>query len=79
MFMTTNIAEEDANTVSEQVQFTPRYPVYDVDQMAMNAMTQSPPPNPPQKKKKRKKKMEQQPQMQEMEKSGPPRESTVEI
>ncbi|KAH8304954.1 hypothetical protein KR018_011662 [Drosophila ironensis] len=47
MFMTTDIADTDANTVSERSQFTPRYPVFDVDTF------QSPPPNPPQKKRRR--------------------------
>ncbi|XP_013118292.2 arrestin domain-containing protein 17 [Stomoxys calcitrans] len=75
MFMTTNLADDDVNTVSEQVQFTPRYPVYDVDEMAVNGV----PPNPPLKKKKRKKKINQLQTVQEMEKEKPPRESPVEI
>lgn len=78
MFMTTNIADDDVNNVSEPTQFTPRYPVYDVDNMAMNAMAQGPPPNPPQKRRKRKKKARQPPQGQETEKQ-PPRESPIEI
>uniref|UniRef100_T1P880 Arrestin (Or S-antigen) n=1 Tax=Musca domestica TaxID=7370 RepID=T1P880_MUSDO len=77
MFMTTNIADDDANTVSEQAQFTPRYPVFDVDDVVIPSMGQTPPPNPPIKKKKRKKKTN--PQMENIEKEKPPRESPVEI
>ncbi|EDW38187.1 GL12456, partial [Drosophila persimilis] len=47
IFMSTDIADTDANTVSEASQFTPRYPVFDVDTF------QTPPPNPPQKKRRR--------------------------
>lgn len=47
MFMTADIADTDANTVSEAARFTPRYPVFDVDTF------QSPPPNPPQKRRRR--------------------------
>lgn len=43
--MTADIADTDANTVSEASRFTPRYPVFDVDTF------QSPPPNPPPKRK----------------------------
>lgn len=75
--MTTNIADDDANTVSEQAQFTPRYPVFDVDDVVIPSMGQTPPPNPPIKKKKRKKKTN--PQMENIEKEKPPRESPVEI
>lgn len=78
MFMTTNIADEDSNTVSENAQFTPRYPVYDVDNIVMsNVMAQTPPPNPPQKRRKRRKKKVTQelPNIDEK----PPRESPVEI
>lgn len=79
MFMTTNIADdEDANTVSESTQFTPRYPVYDVDNLAISAMAQSPPPNPPQKKPKRTKKSKQQ-RVTDIQKEKPPTESPIEI
>lgn len=47
MFMTADIADTDANTVSEATRFTPRYPVFDVDTF------QTPPPNPPQKRRRR--------------------------
>ncbi|XP_023292038.2 arrestin domain-containing protein 17 [Lucilia cuprina] len=79
MFMTTNIADDDANTVSENAQFTPRYPVYDVDNIVMSsAMAQSPPPNPPQKRRKRRKKNTGQTEMSSIEEK-PSRESPVEI
>lgn len=54
MFMTADIADTDANTVSEAAQFTPRYPVFDVDTF------QSPPPNPPQKKRRRRRRRAEQ-------------------
>lgn len=76
MFMTTNIADDDANTVSEQAQFTPRYPVFDV---VVTSMGQTPPPNPPIKKKKKKKRNDQQQRVQDIEKEKLPRESPVEI
>lgn len=54
MFMTADIADTDANTVSETAHFTPRYPVYDVDTF------QSPPPNPPQKRRRRRRRRAEQ-------------------
>lgn len=54
MFMTADIADTDANTVSEASRFTPRYPVFDVDTF------QSPPPNPPQKKRRRRRRRDEQ-------------------
>lgn len=54
MFMTADIADTDANTVSEAAHFTPRYPVYDVDTF------QSPPPNPPQKRRRRRRRRAEQ-------------------
>lgn len=54
MFMTADIADTDANTVSEAAHFTPRYPVFDVDTF------QSPPPNPPQKKRHRRRRRAEQ-------------------
>ncbi|KAM7361984.1 arrestin domain-containing protein 17 [Cochliomyia hominivorax] len=79
MFMTTNIADDDVNTVSENAQFTPRYPVYDVDNIVMsNIMAQTPPPNPPQKRRKRRKKKTTQENSTNIEEK-PPRESPVEI
>lgn len=79
MFMTTNIADDDANTVSEQAQFTPRYPVFDVDDVVVTSMGQTPPPNPPIKKKKKKKRNDQQQRVQDIEKEKLPRESPIEI
>uniref|UniRef100_A0A1L8EHC8 Putative arrestin domain-containing protein 3 n=1 Tax=Haematobia irritans TaxID=7368 RepID=A0A1L8EHC8_HAEIR len=74
MFMTTNLADDDVNTVSEQANFTPRYPVFDVDSVAQTA-----PPNPPLKKKKKKKKTNQELQVQDILDKKPPRESPIEI
>ncbi|XP_075145125.1 arrestin domain-containing protein 17 [Haematobia irritans] len=74
MFMTTNLADDDVNTVSEQANFTPRYPVFDVDSVAQTA-----PPNPPLKKKKKKKKTNQELQVQDILDEKPPRESPIEI
>ncbi|KAH8311732.1 hypothetical protein KR044_007717 [Drosophila immigrans] len=54
MFMTADIADTDANTVSEAARFTPRYPVFDVDSF------QSPPPNPPPKKRHRRRRRAEQ-------------------
>ncbi|KAH8420953.1 hypothetical protein KR222_011087 [Zaprionus bogoriensis] len=81
MFMTADIADTDANTVSEASSFTPRYPVFDVDTY------QSPPPNPPQKKRRRRRRRVEQPttdtklpskeQSRELERV--PMESPVEI
>lgn len=80
MFMTTNIADEDANTVSEQSSFTPRYPVYDVDNMAMNATAQLNNPNvAKEKRRRRKKKAQLQQQQMECVKEKMPVESPVQI
>ncbi|TMW45822.1 hypothetical protein DOY81_009103 [Sarcophaga bullata] len=76
MFMTTNIADDDANAVNETTQFTPRYPVYNVDSMVM---TQTPAPNPPQKRKKRRKKKTTREAIEPTVEEKPPRESPVEI
>ena len=76
MFMTTNIADDDANAVNEAAQFTPRYPVYNVDSMVM---TQTPAPNPPQKRKKRRKKKDTRVAIEPSVEEKPPRESPVEI
>ncbi|XP_054741379.1 arrestin domain-containing protein 17 [Anastrepha obliqua] len=56
MFMSTNIADNDANTVSVDAPFTPRYPVFNVDEpnFTYNGMGLSPPPNLPPKRRRRK-------------------------
>lgn len=74
--MTTNIADDDANVVSETAQFTPRYPVYNIDSMVMS---QTPAPNPPKKGKKRRKKKVKQDANDTTLNEKPPRESPVEI
>ncbi|SPP84079.1 arrestin domain-containing protein 17 [Drosophila guanche] len=79
IFMSTDIADTDANTVSEASQFTPRYPVFDVDTF------QTPPPNPPQKKRRRRRRRPAEPghqntanpEKQQLEKQ--PVESPVQI
>lgn len=73
MFMTTDIADTDANTVSEASQFTPRYPVFDVDTF------QSPPPNPPQKKRRRRRRRPADPGQQKQPQEKQPVESPVQI
>ncbi|XP_067638791.1 arrestin domain-containing protein 17 [Eurosta solidaginis] len=56
MFMSTNIADNDANTVSVDAPFTPRYPVFNVDEnaLAFSSMGLSPPPSLPQKRRRKK-------------------------
>ncbi|EDV48176.1 arrestin domain-containing protein 17 [Drosophila erecta] len=73
MFMTTDIADTDANTVSEASQFTPRYPVFDVDTF------QSPPPNPPQKKRRRRRRRPADPGQSKQQPEKQPVESPVQI
>ncbi|XP_017053004.1 arrestin domain-containing protein 17 [Drosophila ficusphila] len=73
MFMTADIADTDANTVSEASQFTPRYPVFDVDTF------QSPPPNPPQKKRKRRRRRPADPGQSKQRPEKQPVESPVQI
>ncbi|KAH8330726.1 hypothetical protein KR067_006901 [Drosophila pandora] len=69
MFMTTDIADTDANTVSETSHFTPRYPVFDVDTF------QSPPPNPPQKKRRRRRRRPADPGQQKTRPEKQPAEN----
>jgi len=73
MFMTTDIADTDANTVSEASRFTPRYPVFDVDTF------QSPPPNPPQKKRRRRRRRPADPGQSKQQPEKQPVESPVQI
>ncbi|XP_017081807.2 arrestin domain-containing protein 17 [Drosophila eugracilis] len=73
MFMTADIADTDANTVSEASQFTPRYPVFDVDTF------QSPPPNPPQKKRRRRRRRPAEPGQTKQRQEKQPVESPVQI
>ncbi|XP_037949211.1 arrestin domain-containing protein 17-like [Teleopsis dalmanni] len=78
MFMSTEIVNNDADTEADAVRFTPRYPVYDVDNMLVaNATNQTPAPNAPVKRRRKKKKSPQPPQ--EMQKEKPPIESPIEI
>ncbi|KAH8344320.1 hypothetical protein KR084_009658 [Drosophila pseudotakahashii] len=73
MFMTTDIADTDANTVSESSRFTPRYPVFDVDTF------QTPPPNPPQKKRRRRRRRPAEPGQSKQRLEKQPVESPVQI
>ncbi|EDW81366.1 uncharacterized protein Dwil_GK12019 [Drosophila willistoni] len=80
MFMTTDIADTDVNTVSETSRFTPRYPVFDVDTFT------SPPPNPPQKKRRRRRRRPNNPGLEkrspdnrQQEQQKEPVESPVQI
>lgn len=58
MFMTTDIADDDVNTVSEAVMFTPRYPVFDVDAMIASTVPDTGVPMKPKKRKKKSKSLE---------------------
>ncbi|KAI8044582.1 arrestin domain-containing protein 17 [Drosophila gunungcola] len=73
MFMTADIADTDANTVSASSRFTPRYPVFDVDTF------QNPPPNPPQKKRRRRRRRPADPGQSKQRPEKQPVESPVQI
>ncbi|XP_036329503.1 arrestin domain-containing protein 5 isoform X2 [Rhagoletis pomonella] len=82
MFMSTNIADNDTNIVSVDAPFTPRYPVFNVDEanLALGGMGLSPPPNLPQKRKRRRRRC-RAPEAAPMEflKERPPTESPIQI
>lgn len=81
MFMSTNIADTDANTVSVDAPFAPRYPVFNIDEnsLAFSSMGLSPPPNLPQKRPRRRRRHRPSENTTDFVKEQPPTESPIEI
>ncbi|XP_011209310.2 arrestin domain-containing protein 17 [Bactrocera dorsalis] len=81
MFMSTNIADNDANTVSVDAPFTPRYPVYNIDEssLAFSSMGLSPPPNLPQKRPRRRRRRRPAENPTKFAKDQLPTESPIQI
>nr|XP_014098602.2 arrestin domain-containing protein 17 [Bactrocera oleae] len=81
MFMSTNIADNDANTVNVDAPFAPRYPVFNIDEnsLAFSSRGLSPPPNLPQKRPRRRRRRRPAENTAGFVKEQQPTESPIQI
>ncbi|CAD6995997.1 unnamed protein product [Ceratitis capitata] len=82
VFMSTNIADNDANTVSVDAPFTPRYPVFNIDEtpQAYTNFGLSPPPNlPPKRRRRRRRRAVDETMTKDFVKDQPTTESPIQI